>query len=107
MIEAIQNIKGHDIVRLDLRKVQDAPTDFFIVCHGDSDTQVRAIANNISKEVKALTGQTPHIEGQRNGTWVIVDYFTTVVHVFYKDTRKFYDIESLWGDAEFLAYDNL
>lgn len=107
VVDAIQSIKGHEIVKLDLRNVQDAPTDFFIVCHGDSDTQVRAIASNISKEVKAQTGQLPHIEGQRNGSWIIVDYFTTVVHVFYKDTRKFYDIESLWGDADVVAYDNL
>lgn len=107
VVDAIQSIKGRDIVKLDLRKVQDAPADYFIVCHGDSDTQVRAIASNISKEVKAHTGQIPHIEGQRNGTWVIVDYFTTVVHVFYKDTRKFYDIEALWGDADAVAYDNL
>ena len=76
IIEAIQDKKGKDLVKLDLRMVHDSPTDFFIVCHGDSDVQVKAIAKNIAKEIKDKTGELPsHMEGQTNGTWVLVDFF--------------------------------
>jgi ribosome-associated protein len=108
IVEAIQNVKGHDIVVLDLRKTHDAPTDFFIICHGNSDTQVKGIAGNIAKEVKQKTGEFPsHTEGQAAGVWVLVDYFTTVVHVFHKESRAFYNLEALWSDAKFTEYDNM
>jgi ribosome-associated protein len=107
IIGAIEDKKGHDIVKLDLRHL-DASADFFIVCHGNSDTQVKAIANGIRRDIKEATGQTPnHIEGMQNGTWALVDYFNVVVHIFYKETREFYKIEALWSDAKITEYQNL
>ena len=107
IVEAIQEKKGHDIVKLDLRHL-DASTDFFIICHGNSDTQVKAIANGIAQAIKQQTGQLPnHIEGMTNGTWVLVDYFNVIIHVFYKETREFYRLEDLWSDATVTEYQNL
>ena len=108
IIDSIQDIKGKNIVKLDLRQLEDAPTDFFIICEGDSNTQVKAISDNVYLRVKKEGYTLPsHYEGQQNALWILLDYFSTVVHVFYKDTRKFYELEDLWGDAIFTEYDSL
>lgn len=108
IVDSIQDIKGKNILKLDLRRLHDAPTDFFIICEGDSNTQVKAITENIKKKLKEETGQLPvHVEGTRNSLWICMDYFYTVVHVFYRETRAFYELEDLWSDAKFTAYDNL
>ncbi len=106
IIDSITDIKGNNIVKLDLRQLEDGPTDFFIICEGESNTQVRAIAENIKKRLKDETGTHPsHFEGQLNAKWICVDYFTTVVHVFYPETREFYGLEQLWSDAALTEYD--
>jgi ribosome-associated protein len=108
IIDSIQDIKGKKLVKLDLRQVEDAPTDFFIICEGDSNTQVKAISQNIQKRLKLETGTLPsHVEGERNALWVCIDYFNTVVHVFYRETRSFYELEQLWSDAKFTEYQSL
>jgi len=108
IIDAIQDIKGKNIVKIDLRTLHDAPTDFFIVCEGDSTTQVKAISDNIQRRLKTELGVSPyHSEGADSSRWVLVDYFQTVVHVFYPETREFYDIEELWSDAGFTSYENV
>ena len=108
IIDSIQDIKGKNVVKLDLRKLDDAPTDYFIICEGDSNTQVKAIAGNIHKRLKDELGQPPlHVEGVQNARWICIDCFNTVVHVFYRETREFYDIENLWSDAKFTEYENL
>jgi ribosome-associated protein len=108
IIDSIQDIKGKNIVKLDLQKLDDAPTDFFIICEGDSNTQVKAISNNIYKRLKEELGFPPtHVEGVQNSRWICMDYFNTVVHVFYRETREFYDIENLWSDAKSTEYENL
>lgn len=108
IIDSIQDIKGKNIVKLDLRKLDDAPTDFFIICEGDSNTQVKAISGHIYKRLKEETGQTPlHVEGTQNARWICMDYFNTVVHIFYRETRAFYELEDLWSDASFTEYANL
>ena len=105
IIDAIQDIKGKKIVKLDLRKINDAPADFFIICEGDSTTQIKAIGQNIDKRIKEEMGINAfHVEGLIGAKWVLVDYFTTVVHVFYPETRGFYDLEDLWSDAEVVEY---
>lgn len=107
-IDAIQDIKGKHIVKLDLRRIGDAPTDFFIICEGDSNTQVKAIADNISKRLKEELGVFPsNVEGTGASNWVCLDYFNTVIHVFYRETRAFYELEDLWGDAKFTEYETL
>lgn len=108
IIDSIQDIKGKNIVLLDLRHLHDAPTDYFIICEGDSNVQVRSIADNIKKRVyKEMDTLPNHVEGQQKSLWVLVDYFSVVVHVFYRDTRAFYELEDLWSDANFTKFQNL
>ncbi len=108
IIDAIQDVKGKNITKFDLRKLGDTPTDFFIICEGESNTQVSSIAERINKRVKDEMKILPHcVEGKTGGKWVLVDYFDTVVHVFYKETRAYYDLDDLWSDAEITHYENI
>ncbi len=101
VIKGIQETKGHDIACLDLREISNAVCDYFIVCHGDSSTQVDAIANSVLHEVHEATGEKPwHKEGYQNSEWILLDYTNVVVHVFYKPKREFYRLEELWADAK-------
>lgn len=108
IVDAIQDIKGQDIVKLDLTKLEDATTDYFIICQGESTTQVNAIASNIRKRVREdMDMRAFHSEGMDNSKWILIDYFDTIVHIFYPETRAFYDIEDLWSDAEVVQYQNI
>lgn len=108
IIDSIQDIKGKKIVKIDLRKLDDAPADFFIICEGDSSTQVKSIADNVHLRLKHEGGWLPsHFEGQQNANWICLDYFDVVVHVFYREARSFYELEDLWSDATFTEYDSL
>ncbi len=108
VIESIQDIKGKNIVKLDLRHLDESPTDFFIVCEGESVTQVKSIADNVYRQLKNEHGILPeHFEGQRNATWILLDYFNIVVHVFHPESRAFYELEDLWSDAIFTEYQDL
>lgn len=108
IIESIQDIKGKNIVKLDLRALDDAPAEYFIICEGDSNTQVKALGESIRSRVKETFGLLPsHMEGTRNARWICIDYFSTVVHVFYRETREFYELEDLWSDASFTEYRSL
>lgn len=108
IIDSIQDIKGKRIMKLDLRHLPDAPADFFIICEGDSNTQVRAIADNVERRVKTEGKMRPASkEGERVARWICIDYYATVVHVFYRETRAFYELEDLWSDATFTEYDSL
>ena len=101
IVEGIRDKKGKNIIQLDLRKLGDAPADFFIICEGDSNTHVKAISDSIYKKIKDEMHTMPsHTEGSTNAKWILMDYFNTVVHVFYPETREFYDIENLWSDAD-------
>ena len=107
IVECILDFKGKDIIKLNLKELEEASTDFYIICHGESRTQANAIAENIIAKVKTKTGFPPsHTEGQKNANWILIDYFDTVVHVFYKETREFYKLENLWSDAEFIQYES-
>jgi len=108
IIDAIQDIKGKNIVKLDLRNLDDAPTNYFIICEGESNTQVQAIAANIQKRIKQELQTFPsYVEGKAGAMWVLVDYFLTVVHIFHPEKRTFYEIEDLWSDAQITEYANL
>ncbi len=101
IIKGIEEVKGNDIDILDLRDIDTAVCDYFIICNGSSNTQVNAIVNSIQKLVsKELKDKPWHIEGADNGEWVLMDYVNIVVHVFQKQIREFYNIEGLWGDAK-------
>jgi len=94
----IFNKKGYDVKILDLRKLT-AFADFFVICSADSDTQVKAVADEIDKELRDEGIKYWHKEGYKSLTWVLIDYVDVVVHIFKKDAREFYKLEKLWGDA--------
>jgi len=94
----IFNKKGYDVKILDLRKVASF-ADFFVICSADSDTQVKAIADEIDKSLRDEGIKCWHKEGYIALNWVLLDYVDVVVHIFKKETREFYNIEKLWGDA--------
>ncbi|MCT4582802.1 MAG: ribosome silencing factor [Flavobacteriales bacterium] len=101
VIKGMQELKAKNIVCIDLRGIPGAVSDFFVVCHGDSHTQVESISKSIYDVVLDDIGEKPwHQEGKQNAEWVLLDYVDVVAHVFYKDSREFYNIEGLWGDAE-------
>ena len=101
IIKGIEDVKGNDIDILDLREIDNTVSDYFIICNGNSNTQVNAIVNSIQKVVsKELKDKPWHVEGTDNGEWVLMDYVNIVVHVFQKQIREFYNIEGLWGDAK-------
>lgn len=108
IIDSIQDIKGQKIVKLNLKNLEDAPTDYFIICSGESVVQVKGIADNINRRLKKEAHtRALHIEGQQNARWICMDYFNTVVHIFYKEAREFYELEQLWSDAIFTEYETL
>ena len=106
IIKGMQEKKAKDIVCLDLQDTGNASSDFFVICHGDSSTQVDAIAKSIEEEVKKEVSEKPwHLEGYENAEWILLDYVNVVAHVFYKDTRTFFDLEGLWADAKVEKYE--
>ncbi len=108
IVDSIQDTKGKNILKLDLRQLEDSPTDFFIICEGDSTTQVKAISDNICRRLKEDEQIRPsYVEGEQRATWICIDFFNTVVHVFYPEMRRFYELEEMWSDAKFTEYDNL
>lgn len=108
IIDSIQDIKGKNIIKLDLRNLDDRPTDFFIICQGESSTQVKSIAQNVQFRLKDELGVVPvSSEGVSGAKWVLVDYFNVIVHVFYPETREFYDLEDLWSDSEMTSYEDI
>lgn len=101
IIDAIKEKKGSEIVLLNLKEISNSVCDYFIVCSGDSSTQVSAIANSIDEEVKKqLKEDAWRKEGFQNAEWILLDYVTVVVHIFQPEARNFYRIEKLWSDAE-------
>ena len=101
IVKAIQEKKGEHIKLMDLRKLDAAVTDFFVVCSAKSDTQVDAIFRSIDEVVKKELGIDPNqIEGTDYSNWILLDYFDVVVHVFRDEIRDFYKLEDLWADAK-------
>ncbi len=99
-IQGLQEKKGVDIVRLDLRELETAITDYFVICTGNSDRHVQALAESVV-DFLGKQGETPiSKEGIQKGDWAVIDYVTVVVHIFLKEKREFYRLEDLWGDAE-------
>ncbi len=101
IIEAIKEHKGKDVVSINLKEIESAVCDFFIICHGTSNTHISSIADNVRKDISKLLKEKPgHIEGESNNEWVLMDYFDVVVHIFNKEKRDFYKLENLWADAQ-------
>jgi len=97
--------KAADVVALDLRGISSA-TDLFLIGSGNSDIQVRAIAEHVIDELKKEGARPSHVEGMEGGRWVLIDYFDFVVHVFHPQARDFYQLEALWGDAPRIEIDD-
>jgi ribosome-associated protein len=105
IIKAIQEKKGENIVALDLRKIPEAVSDYFIVCEAGSTTQIRAIADFIEETIKKELGEVPYRhEGYTALQWVLIDYVNIVVHIMQPATRKFYKLEEMWSDATSQEY---
>lgn len=105
ILKAIQEKKGDAIVSLDLKKIDEAVADFFILCEAGSSIQAKAIADFVEEKVREECEETPyHVE--RGAEWTLVDYVNVVVHIFRHDYRKFYDLEGLWADAEQQEHNN-
>ena len=108
IVEAIQDTKGEDIKIFDLSTIENSVTETFIICSGNSNTQVSAIAGSIEKKVRNELKDRPwHVEGADNVLWILVDYVSVVVHIFQKHIRDYYEIEELWGDAKITEIQNL
>lgn len=108
IVDAIQDIKGKNIVKIDLTDIAESPADYFIICEADSTTQVNGISDNVLRRAKdELAWRPSHKEGMDNGRWVLLDYFDTIVHVFYHETRHYYQLEDLWSDGKVTEYQNL
>ena len=101
ILEAIREKKGHQIVSIDLSEVENSICDCFIICHGESVTQVGAIAESIEMKLKEdVQIRAHHVEGLQNSQWVLLDYFDILVHVFQEEFRSFYRLEELWADGK-------
>ena len=101
IIKSIEDVKGEEVMLIDMIKIDNSPCDYFIICEASSNIQVNAIVSKIKKNVSKLLSEKPfNIEGLENCKWVLIDYINIVVHVFQKEIRKYYNIESLWGDAK-------
>ena len=100
IIKAIQEKSGENIVSLDLRKIPEAVSDFFIICEANNPTLLKAIADFVEYEVKEKCGETPYKhEGHTGQQWILIDYINVVVHVMLPEPRKFYRLEEMWSDA--------
>lgn len=105
IIESIREKKGKKIINIDLTKLNNSICEFFIISHGESNTQVRAIAQNIEEKVKKHLKQNAfHTEGYENSQWILLDYNSVVVHIFQEKTRDYYKLEELWADGKLTVY---
>jgi ribosome-associated protein len=100
IVEGMKDNKAKNIVVLDLRKIDNAVTDFFVICSGDSTTQVEGIASSVTRKVRTDLKDRPwNQEGKGNNQWILLDYVNVVAHVFIHDLRNYYELEDLWADA--------
>lgn len=107
IVSSIQDVKGEDIMIFDLSEIENSVAETFIICTGNSNTQVNAISGSVEKKVRNELGERPwHVEGTENAMWVLVDYISVVVHIFQRETRSYYDLEELWGDAKITLVEN-
>jgi len=107
VVKGIFEKNGHNVLKIDLRKLENRITDYFVICHGTSSTHVDTISYSVEVAVKKATGEKPlHREGLENCFWVLIDYGSVIVHVFQEEYRRFYSLESLWADANILSLED-
>jgi ribosome-associated protein len=106
IIEGIRKVKGKEIVDIDLTGLEQRICQHFLICHGDSNRHVSAIADSVESEIKEkLDWPSIHREGYENAIWILLDYGSIVVHVFQKEYRDFYQLEKLWADGIIVKID--
>ena len=107
IIHAIQEKKGEHIISLDLRKIPEAVSDFFIICQAGNTTQLRAIADFVETDVKDKCLETAFKhEGRQAQQWILIDYVNVVVHIMMPEPRKFYMLEEMWSDAPMMEHND-
>ena len=107
VIKGIFEKKGQNVLKIDLRKLENRITDYFVICHASSGTQVSAICDSVDDTVRKDAGEKPsHIEGLDNSFWVLLDYGNVIVNIFLEEYRNFYSLESLWADAAIEAMED-
>ena len=100
-IEGLQKTKGENIVCINLKGIENAVCEYFVICSGTSNTHVSALAGSVEKEIRKTLHEKPwHSEGFGSAEWVLLDYVNVVIHIFQKEAREFYNLEGLWADAE-------
>ena len=108
IVKGIQEKKGHNIVVIDLQDIEDTICKAFVICTGNSPSQVQALADSIGETVRKEAGQKPiAVDGLRQSMWVAMDYVDVIVHIFLPDMRDFYDLEHLWADAKLTEIEDL
>ncbi len=106
IIKAIQDKKGENIISMDLRKIHESSTDFFIICEANNTTQLKAIADNVEYEVKTNCSEWAYkSEGKTAAQWLLIDYINIVVHIMHPESRNFYRLEEMWSDADTKMHD--
>lgn len=106
IIKGLEEKKGFDIKSMDLTNIPNAVTGTFIICSGNSTTQVDALADSVMEQAYKLAKEKPwHVEGRENKEWILVDFVDVVVHIFIPEVREFYGIEELWADAKVKHYE--
>ena len=107
VVASMQDKKAKSIVSLNLSKLPNAVTRYFVICHAPSKTQVDAIYDNVMHKVREKCGVKPfHREGHQNSEWILIDYVDVVAHIFLEDIRTFYHLEDLWADADIRTYES-
>ncbi|MCF8345243.1 MAG: ribosome silencing factor [Bacteroidales bacterium] len=107
IVDSLQEKKAKDVVSMNMKNIPNAITDYFIVCHGTSTTQVEAIADAAIERMRDEAGEKPwHTEGRENAEWILIDYVNVVLHEFQESVRKFYQLGELWADADLETYDD-
>ncbi len=107
VIEGLQNVKGKRIVSVDMSPLPDSICKFFVICEGDSNVQVNALAHSVEKEVKEKLKEKPiSTAGYEQAQWIALDYGDVMVHIFQRPYREFYDLEHLWADAILKEYED-
>ncbi len=105
-VKGIEEKKGNEIVCINLKKIPNNICDYFVICEGNSRTQVQAIAGSVEEFVEKNTDSRPwHVEGLENGEWVLLDYVDVAIHIFQPEARSHYNLENMWADAEVRKFD--
>jgi ribosome-associated protein len=103
IVDGLKEVKADEVVVMDLRKVPNAITDYFVIAQAGSTKHAEALARSVEKFTETQLDESPgHVEGRENAGWILMDYFDVVVHIFLAEERRFYALEELWADAPVL-----